>query len=316
MQAACCHHSHHIRTNSRPRGRLVNSMLRLDPTRTLTLRRAFEAALVRRFQDIKRVIKKSIVDRDCFGLQPRLHQVTALRHPTSTAEQAYAFMTSGQKVASFMAWLQEQVDAGILEIFTGQQLGTAIDTAWTNTYIKTAYQKGMQHADAQLKKAGHAIPEGWSDDLEALFRQPAHADRAGLIFTRTFTDLQGITAEMDKQISRILADGIAKGDNPREIAKALADRVDKIGITRARLLAQTEVIHAHAEATLQEYANWGLEGVSVEAEWVTSGLGTVCELCKSLQGKSFTIEEARGMIPRHPRCKCAWIPRDVTEEQS
>jgi len=33
-----------------------------------------------------------------------------------------------------------------------------------------------------------------------------------------------------------------------------------------------------------------------------------CELCAPLDRKVFTIEQARGMIPRHPNCRCSFIP--------
>src|SRR5690606_28972829 len=45
----------------------------------------------------------------------------------------------------------------------------------------------------------------------------------------------------------------------------------------------------------------------------TAGDDSVCELCGSLEGVIFTVEEARGLLPRHPNCRCAWIPADVGE---
>ena len=50
----------------------VNDILRYDPTRTTTIRNKFVADVTRRFQQIARDIRVSIVDNDCFGLNRRL----------------------------------------------------------------------------------------------------------------------------------------------------------------------------------------------------------------------------------------------------
>jgi SPP1 gp7 family putative phage head morphogenesis protein len=77
---------------------------------------------------------------------------------------------------------------------------------------------------------------------------------------------------------------------------------------RAMMLARTEIIRAYAEATLQEFRNWGVEGVSAKAEWSTAGDDRVCPKCAPMEGRIFTLDEASGLIPFHPNCRCAWIP--------
>lgn len=106
---------------------------------------------------------------------------------------------------------------------------------------------------------------------------------------------------MDQQISRILAAGIGEGRGPYDIARQLNERVDKIGVTRSRMLARTEVINAHADASLNAYEEAGLEGVDVEAEWLTAA--DACPECEEASnGGPYTISEARGLIPFHPNC--------------
>jgi SPP1 gp7 family putative phage head morphogenesis protein len=113
---------------------------------------------------------------------------------------------------------------------------------------------------------------------------------------------------MDKQISRTLANGLAEGRGPMEIARSLVDRVEKIGVTRARMLARTETIASHAQASLNTYEEAGLEGVQVEAEFATAQDNKVCPECQALEGRTFTMQEAQGVIPVHPNCRCAWLP--------
>jgi SPP1 gp7 family putative phage head morphogenesis protein len=116
---------------------------------------------------------------------------------------------------------------------------------------------------------------------------------------------------MDQQISGVLANGLAQGKGPMQIARDINNRVDKIGITRARVIARTETINAHAEATLNSYEEAGVEGVEVEAEFTTSGDNAVCPECDALSGKVFTLTEARGVIPVHPQCRCSWTNKVV-----
>lgn len=276
----------------------VNAILRRDPTFTLTLRKAFVAAMEMRFNGLKRDIRVSIVDNDCFGLttpERRLSFQEALE------TEYFRFARSDDKIKGFMAWLEAQEKAGVLEITT--RFGTGgIEGAWTDTYIQTAYQKGIIRARKELKKAGRGVAEPGQipGGMATVFNQPIHADRLGLLYTRTFNELKGVTESMNQGISRVLAQGIAEGKNPRTIARELNDRVDKIGKHRARILARTEVIRAHHVATIQEYKLYGIEGVKVKAEWLTAGFN-VCPQCEDLEaGGPYTLEKIEPMIPRHP----------------
>jgi GNAT superfamily N-acetyltransferase len=72
-------------------------------------------------------------------------------------------------------------------------------------------------------------------------------------------------------------------------------------------------IRAHAEGQLTALEAAGVEQVSAAAEYDTTGDGKVCPKCRPLDGVVLTVPEARGMIPRHPRCRCAWKPAVVKQ---
>lgn len=281
----------------------------IDPTGTLTLRGKFEQKLTGKFNRLKGLINQSILQNDVFGLKSQRVGDSAKLAIVMDAEalgvRAFSFDRPADKVDRFMAWLNQAQNDGILEVQPGATLASASRASWMNTYIDTAYAKGVRDAASKMRKGGASIAESW---VEQSFFRPVHADRLGLIYTRAYSDLEGITKAMDQQISRILAQGIGEGRGPLEIARAINDRVDKIGITRARMLARTEIVSAHAEATLNSYEEAGLEGVEVEAEFTTAGDGAVCAECEALSGKIFTIAESRGMIPIHVSCRCAWNP--------
>jgi uncharacterized protein YidB (DUF937 family) len=284
---------------------------RNDPTGTKGIRNAFESALVARFKRIKALINQAVVQNDVFGLKKRVIGDSISNKIMMDASvpppRAYEFVRSAEKVDQFMNWLRVQQEETILEIMPGANIKSSAQRAWSNTYIDTAYQKGIRDAGNKMRKEGATIGESWINNS---FNRPVHADRLGLIYTRTFSDLNGITQAMDQQISRILAQGIGEGRGPMDIARELNERVDKIGISRARMLARTEIVSAHAEASINAYEEAGLEGVDVEAEILNGS--DPCPECQDLAANGpYTISEARSLIPAHPNCVCSLNPKVV-----
>lgn len=295
-----------------------------DPTRTTSLRNAFVRQMTKRFAELKKAIKQAIIEQDCFGLTENKIQSYILGVP---AAKEYKYMTSEEKITAFMEWLKSQERKGILQTTQFSQLGSAARTPWTNMYIEDSYKRGVIRARYELGKAGYGIPKmEQTGGIFASMNTPFHMDRVGLLFSRTFTDLKGITDQMDSHISRILSQGMIDGDGPRDIARKLLNTIDgNLGMTdtlgrfipaerRAITLARTETIRAHHLATVQEYRNWGAAGVNVEAEIVTAQDENVCEECDSLTGQTYTLDEAEGLIPVHPNCRCIVLPV-LPEEQ-
>lgn len=300
---------------------------RVDPTVTTTLRNAFARDMNRRFIELCKVIRTSIVDRDCFGLKRGKTHVLQMN---PALPEAFAFERSQEKLEAFMRWLDEQVGKGLLTIGQAKQIGQAIEKAWTDLYILDSYKRGVIRARMELIRAGYDVPS--IEDTGGIFASmstPFHLDRVGLLFTRVFNELKGITDAMDQQISRILAQGLADGDGPALLARKLVavingEGIEDLGIIdalgryipamrRAEMLARTEIIRAHHVANIQEYRNWAVEGVYVQAELRTAGDDRVCEHCASLEGKIYTLDEAEGLLPRHPMCRCIMLPKLIGE---
>lgn len=312
-------------------------MKQIDPTHTTMLRNAFVRDMKKRFLKLAVAIRKAIDEQDCFGL--KTPSILSMVEVTLPGAGAFAFPRSSEKVAAFMSWMERQnkifvESAGIfhegIQMITAPQLGIGVEDIWTNQYIYSAYQRGIARARQEMNKAGYPVPSiEQSGGLSIAMNQPMHIDRLGLVYSRTYEELKGITNSMSTQISRVLAQGIAEGRNPRELAiilaKTVTGPVGGLGITdtlgrfipamrRAEIMARTEIIRAHHIATIQEYRNWGLEGVQVQAEWATAGDDRVCDECASLEGKVFTLEEIENMIPRHPQCRCIALPLDMTSD--
>ena len=270
-------------------------MSKQDPTRTAALRRRFESDVNRRFNWLIRQVRALIVREDAFGLNVR-----------------WKFLSNDAKLEQFRVWLSEQVDAGVLE--------TSAEEPWTSQYISEGFDKGGARAFLDTRKANSVFQspdfyEGTKAQfLEQAFGQPVALEKVKLLASRTFTNLSGITAAMDAAITQKLIDGMIRGDSPITVARAIAKEIEGIGRRRALTLARTEIIRAHAEGQLHALEQLGVEKLSVVVEWSTTGDDRVCPECFPLDGLVVSIKDAHGMLPRHPNCRCAWIPANVGED--
>lgn len=283
--------------------------MKLDPTRTITLRRRFVADMKRRFRKLARDNKKLIVDDDVFGLSGETtllkleHQVEI---QANQERQAWRFLSNPNKVTAYRQWLQQQIDAGILSV-------DATGKPWTATYVESAYRKGTVRAYTDLNAERLAseptiFTGGRAEFLRSSFMQPETLSKVELLSTRAFTELKGVTDTVSQQMSRILSNGLASGRGPIAIARQMTEAIGSLSRTRAEVIARTETIAAHAEGQLDAFQRLGEETVGVEAEWSTAGDERVCPLCAPLDGVIMPIEEARGLLPRHPNCRCSWSP--------
>ncbi len=324
-----CNHSHSRRD--------LAVYQRQDPTRTATLRNRYAREMRKRFRWLRGIIRDAVVEKDVFGIAGG-HEGIAVNKLQVYADsglhnRAFDFPRQSQKVNAFMEWLQGRVDRGILEVRDRNRVGDSIDQTWQNIFLEDSYKRGVIRGNYELRQGG--FPGVQTLDarggINAVMGLPMHVDRLGVLYTRAFNDLKGITDAMDTQISRVLAQGLADGDGPRLIARKLSATVggtstQGLGITdtlgrfipaerRAEILARTEIIRAHHHGMMQEYRNWGVEGVEVQAELRTAGDDRVCPDCEGLEGQVYSLDEAQNLIPVHPMCRCIVLPArpgDVT----
>jgi SPP1 gp7 family putative phage head morphogenesis protein len=261
----------------------------------------------RRFARLAKGIQELVVDLDAFGLkEPSLFKV-------NVSSQEWRFLTDAAKIKAFQAWLQQQVDAGILE--------TAVSPPWMAAYIDSAYRKGIVRAYALANRPSPFASADFLKGAKASFAAGAFAgpvavNRLQFLYTRAYTNLKGVTAAMDTQLSMILANGLANGLHPSVLAREMTKTISGLVRTRANAIARTEIIYAHAEGQLDSLKLLGVEGVKAMAEWSTAGDDRVCPKCEPLEGVIMSVDEARGLIPLHPNCRCMWLPANVGEDRT
>lgn len=296
---------------------------RLDPTRTTLIRRQFSADMRRRFRALRREVSLMIVEDDALGLtsQPLFTPLANVKPlifrqkpdggviPLRNARQIWRFKTDDEKLDAFREWFQDRIDDKVLSV-----KGKKADP-WLAKYVESAYKKGNLRAyldsipGKRAKQKGPGFFDGsYGEFLRSAFGQPEQVKKVRHLATRTFEELRGVTASMASKMNTILSDGIVQGQNPKTIARAMAKNIEGVSKQRALTIARTEVVHAHAEGQLDSFEDLGIEEVGVYAEWSTAEDDDVCPLCEPLEGAIFKVKEARGKLPRHPNCRCAWVP--------
>jgi len=287
--------------------------LRSDPTRTATLRRKFEEDLRRRFKRISHAVRLLVEVEDAFGLRtPRpLRRFIGNQQTVNTRWQ---FRTTPQQVQAFQLWLRGRLDTELLDSTTVSE-----DRYW-QAYVNEGYEKGAGRAFDDVRKPALATGKGQLDFyrgakrefLRSAFARPETVEKAKLLAGRVFTELEGVSGDMATRMSRTLTDGLVQGQNPVTISRTL--RTDlQLGAVRAERIARTEIVRAHAEGQLDALEQLEVEQIGVMVEWDTAGDSRVCPLCRPLDGMVLKTKESHGMIPRHPNCRCAFLPANVGE---
>lgn len=234
------------------------------------------------------------------------------------------FESDYEAIKQFEEWLRTLL-ASILTSYTQEQL-------W-RMYVEEGFRKGAGRSfddvsvqrRADLYGGGERLPgyDGTREQfLSTSFNHPVSVDKVKILARRAFGELLNVTTDAATRVRRTLTDGLVQGKSPRDVAR---DLVKAVGISKERALtvARTEIIRAHAEGQLTALKKLGVEEIGVMVEWSTSGLGTTrkgnpspCPVCAPLKGVVLKIDEASGLLPRHPNCLCSFTPANVGEDQS
>jgi SPP1 gp7 family putative phage head morphogenesis protein len=283
--------------------------LRLDPTRTTLLRKQFAADMKSRFVALRRAILKKVGEEDAFGLDakmalPPLGPIHVPNFSKLNLNTEWQGETDEAKIEEYKKWFEAAVAIGILAYLASRR-------PWLEKYIGSAYRRGVNDAYTAVHRADMASSRT-SDFLEggkASFMQTSFGGQATeaqirKISNRAFTSLNGITAQMSSDMSRILSQGLANGKGAKALARELAENVDNMTRKRALKIVSTEINASYNEAQLDAFE---VMGVDVMAQIETMRDGRVCPVCSSLHGMVFTVAEARGILPLHPDCRCRWV---------
>lgn len=107
-------------------------------------------------------------------------------------------------------------------------------------------------------------------------------------------------------INSLIQVGLIQGKNPRVLARELR-RKFKVKKSDAERLMRTEMARARTDAQMREYEENGFG----EYKYIACGGADVCDVCKKMDGKVFSVKKIMPGVnapPMHPNCHCSTAP--------
>ena len=261
----------------------------IDPTHTTNLRNLYAMKLRGEFYKLSTEIERWFADSKNW-----LEDITFNQLDTN-ASSKWDFVNPLVVIGKFTTWLKKRI--------TDRRISNRVDT-----FVDDGFESGINRAESLLPTATI------SPVASLAFRTGSFKERLDILKSQSKA---AITTLGDKTLNRavqLLTEGLSRGESPRTIGRTINKILRRVSKTDATRIARTEVIRAHAEGTLERMKSMGINKVGVEVEWSVTKLSDgsiekrVCNLCRAMNGLILPIEKAHGLIPRHPNCRCAWIP--------
>lgn len=210
---------------------------RTDPTQTTVIRNQFATAMAVRFRLLKRALLAYLASNSA-SLATGLFFIDEFMRVAEREEERLIFEENG--------------------------------AAWMLPYLTQAFIRGLQHADKATGFRGIGARPIMLDDRLNYQRE------VEVIQAQNFRQLKGITEVMNLRIKALLTEGVVTGMNPNEVGRLIAGKVDGIGRRRGVILSRTEVIRAHATATLQRLEDYHIDTVMGQSEFLSASDNRVC----------------------------------------
>ncbi len=140
----------------------------------------------------------------------------------------------------------------------------------------------------------HALPAGAIRELTAQLQPDAPVRRL----------LEGFAGDAVEPVQDAITGGIASGQSPYQITRAVTNILGSQARTRAERIVRTEAMRAYREASRATY----VENKHLMEGWIWySAMNTrTCAVCIALHGQVFKVETR---MATHPNCRCVLMPK-------
>lgn len=225
--------------------------------------------------------------------------------------RTYVFRVDGGIINSILEEASLFVDSILLE--------GGWDHLWFyKTYIEVAAIRGLSQAYQNLGAQSPSYKAS-KVSMQSILSSEPHRRRMALVAAREFEEMQGLAGNIKANMARVLTDGIARGLNPRDIAKTLTEQAG-IEKRRSHRIARTEITTALRRARLDE-ADEAKEQYNLKSkEMHLSALSPTTRVEHAARhGKLFTTEEQRewwAIGANSINCKCTTVTVLVDDKGS
>jgi len=272
---------------------------RRDPTRSVALRKHARTLVNARVYELNRNLRSAFLEHDLPNLKGRGEQAL----PSSLARWVEP---DGSRLERSEEMLRQMVEMSI-----------ASPANWMGEVIGAAVDRGVAQASVEMR---------------ALLGSLDVSEVSRLLTTITGQEVRGISSETQRRLLRNVAKSLENNQSPFGLMKEVRKTLEKVTRQRLIVLVNTTMVKAVNAGKLAAYRANGVKRVGIEPEWLpkmisrdsrhhwsdeamvnvlTAGDDDVCEECQDIaESGPYEIDEAGGLIPAHPNCRCAFVPVD------
>lgn len=155
----------------------------------------------------------------------------------------YTYELTEYTLSSVLNGLDILVESELMEVI-------GRDLWFYEEYMEKAYRRGAIQSYLNLS-AQSAAYRGDLPNTQSYLLSERYRSRLAIVRSRQFELMKGIVGETKSDLSRVLTEGMARGLNPRDIARNIRHEVN-IEQGRANRIAQTEITGALRRARWDE----------------------------------------------------------------
>lgn len=249
---------------------------RIDPTRTVTLRRKFNSYHGSAWRRIAMRAK-------------------------AIASEAERFDAASDRIAYFNRRLRQLIDDEMRQAENDYRYGV-------EALLIAAYLRGLRAADADAERAGYAT----TGEAQDVIHDRDHREELAALLLILLADFRGMVENAVSRLQSVYAQAIRRSEDGAAVVADIARKVASVNVPG---FVSTAVVGVFAGAMLARFQQLGVQRVGVDAEmhWETAGDGRVCSRCLEFSTRDngfgpgiYTIQQARGLIPVHRLCRCRW----------
>lgn len=276
-----------------------------DPSGTIVQRRALHRDFRSRLAKIRKESRSAVLEDDAFQLYDQ-RLWPRLRHNV-----VFDGEVAAEVLISFDDWFEALQSKILLGAKLDQMSNIVEQGVWVKPHIEGTYIQALEKGVRLVEDFGITTQEA-----EKLLAQPHFRNSLTRLEDLSYDGVKSIVKDGNRAVSnavrQTMKEGFVQQKTPKQVGEdiwnAIKDRVDKVERWRCDLVARTDIVYVNSEATLDTFEFYNIPNVQALVEFATMMDDRVCPICSAIEGQVFTIQEARGLIPLHPQCRCSWLP--------
>lgn len=178
----------------------------------------------------------------------------------------YKYEISSARYDSINLFIQQLLNEQLL----GNPQGVLSNQWFFQSYLSKAFNDGVRDSIQSAKNLSD--PNIVGDDISQMIRNidedafnPLMINRLGLIYSRAFNEMKGLTESSRVDLAETLTRGMSDGLGISEISRNIRGRVN-VSFSRAQRIARTEILNAYRTGSREQNKDIN-ENIYSDSDW-------------------------------------------------